>query len=460
MSRLSLFMVGIFCFVCLIFITTFPVAADVQSDVTILEKRLNDQDKLISAQQAVLAEQSKQLAEQKKQLEALLKKSELAEQIKKAKLITTKKLSQIFTSNEHPGNKNTASAQKASLTVTQQTHSNSQKGASGVQSMTPPEAPQSATEQQRPQVQALANQGGVLTPKGVMTFENAIEYTNTTRNLFIFNGVEIATTVLAGAITDTAARHEVVQESGRFRLGLTDRLEADIHIPYVYRNDALTNMATQNAAVSKSSVEGHSIGDIDAGLAYQLNNGNEDWPFLIGNFRYKANNADGPYDVPYNSNNIATRLPTGTGFQTFEASVTAIKVSDPAVLFGNLGYVYDMSRNINKDIGSLHIGRVDPGDAINALFGVSFAINQETSFSLGYKHSYVFSTIQNASDITSGATSRTSSGSSQVGSLTFGLAYALTPTQSINVNVEHGVTNDAPDLHLMVRMPFQLGKIF
>ena len=326
--------------------------------------------------------------------------------------------------------------------------------------MTPLAAPAQPEQPVRPQVAALADQGGVLSPKGMLTFENTTEYTDTTRNLFTFNGVELAQVVLVGALSDTSVQHQVVQEAARFRLGLTNRLEADVHVPYVYRNDATSTPDATTGAQDTSSVQGYALGDVDAGLAYQMNDGKQGWPFLIGNLRYKANNADGPYDVPYDANNIATRLPTGTGFQTVEASVTAIKVSDPAVLFGNLGYVYDMSRNINRDFNSTYVGEVDPGDAINALVGVAFAINQDTSFSLGYKHSYVFSTTQHSVDLSSGTPFTTSSGSAQVGTLNIGLSYVLTPSTTLNFNIAAGVTNDAPDVDLTLRIPIQIGKIF
>ena len=237
-------------------------------------------------------------------------------------------------------------------------------------------------------------------------------------------------------------------------------MEADIHAPFVYRNDAITETNTSTSATTKSSLEGANLGDIDAGVSYQLNDGTGGLPFFIGNLRYKANNADGPFDVGYDSNNVAKNLPTGTGFQTVEASVTAIKVSDPAVLFGNLGYVYDVARDIDRDFGNTRIKDVSPGDAINASFGVGFAMNQDLSLSLGYKHSYVFPTVQHSMDISSGTTYENRSDASQVGAVVFGLNNTISPTVSLNSTVEAGVTNDAPDVRLMVRLPIQLGKVF
>ncbi len=430
------------CFALCIGLSLLPLPvhaqADLQSALQKLEKRINDQEKIISKQQQLLNAQEKEIKKQKSQLDVL------SEAEKKRTASTAAPASpqvKALPQTEAPKPAEPQVVQKAE---------------------TPPPLSlrkmPSESESMRPQVEALADRGGVLSPKGRLSFENTIEYTNTTRNVFAFNGVALAQVVLVGGITANTARRQIVQETGRLRLGVTDRLEVDVHAPFVYRNDAVTNTVTTSGATETTTIEGANIGDIDAGLAYQINDGKAGWPYFIGNLRYKANNADGPFDVPYDSNNIAKRLPTGTGFQTAEASLTMIKVTDPAVLFSNIGYVYDIPRDINRDFNGAYIGHVKPGDAINALAGLGFAINPDASFSLGYKHSYVFPTYQ---DITSGGrTVRTSSGSSQVGSLILGTSYSISPRTSINFNVEAGVTNDAPDVHLVLRVPVLLGKLY
>ncbi|MDD4616202.1 MAG: transporter [Alphaproteobacteria bacterium] len=418
--------------VAILFSSALPVYAedtpepDIQSEIARLEKRLNDQEKLVEEQQRQLESQADEIYRQQKMIESLTRQ--------RAKKLPPK--------IEKPKPQSTVMGMRGRGDPPSQ-----------VYAPMPMRDRDEDVEEARPQVEAIANQGGILSPKGRLTFENTIEYTNTSRNLFAFNGVELAQVVLVGGITAEATTHHIVQETGRLRLGLTDRLEADVHVPFVYRNDAITESATTAGTISTTR-EGYNLGDIDAGLAYQINDGKEGWPFFIGNLRYKANNADGPFDVPYDTNNIAKRLPTGTGFQTVEASMTAIKVSDPVVLFGNLGYVYDIPRIIGKDFNGTHIGRVKPGDAINMLAGMAFAINQDISFSLGYKHSYVFPTTQRVNGV-----NRTGD-TSQVGSLTMGISYALTPTTSLNANLEAGVTNDAPDIHLVFRVPFMIGDFF
>ena len=66
--------------------------------------------------------------------------------------------------------------------------------------------------------------------------------------------------------------------------------------------------------------------------------------------------------------------------------------SDTVVLFGNAAYLYNSERDVNEDIGSVHIGKVDPGDSISAGFGFGFSLNPRFSYSLGYSHAYVMET--------------------------------------------------------------------
>ncbi len=180
----------------------------------------------------------------------------------------------------------------------------------------------------------------------------------------------------------------------------------------------------------------------------------------MGNLRYKSDTGEGPYDIEYDADNIAKTLPTGSGFQSVEGSVTVIKVTDPAVLFGNLGYVHSLSEDVDKDYNTTRILNVSPGDVINASGGLGFSINQETSFSLGYKHSYVFPTYQDAINTTNGDFIKSRSDTLQVGSFMVGTSYRLSPVVSLNFTTEVGATRDAPDVHVGLRIPVRLGQLF
>jgi hypothetical protein len=109
-----------------------------------------------------------------------------------------------------------------------------------------------------------------------------------------------------------------------------------------------------------------------------------------------------------------------------------------------------MARDVDRQVGDVFIGRVNPGDAITANIGFGFALNPRFSYSLGYRHNYI---LQTHSEI--GGTNQDSA-RLQVGQLNLGMSYRLTPKHVINLGFEFGVTEDAPDVSITLRSPIVL----
>lgn len=457
-----------------------PALAENDKDLVAMRKTLSNQESLIKKQQNLLTEQRSRLALQEKEitdhrakLEEIFKRIDAglgpnqgAEKLAALSPLESEPSSHLLSD---PEMKTLAGAGKPTAEVSSSDSKDLKKEAKASKIAANREkaaAPQGTSivapskEEKRPEIAVLPDAGGVLTPKGVLMYENALEYVNTTNNVFTFNGVQVAEVVFIGVTNATTAKRQVVQDSNRFRLGLTNQLEADFRVPYVYRSDTTSETNTSSNITTRSRIEGNGLGDIDGGLAYQVNKGKEGWPFLVTNLRYKANNAKGPFDVPYDANSMATQLPTGTGFHAVEGSLTAIKVSDPAVLFSNLGYVHNFDRTIDKTFGNTRVLDVSPGSAINASAGLGFSINPETSLTLGYKHSYVFPTLQLNQKISDGTFSRSESDSASVGALMAGASYRFSPSTSMNFNVEIGATREAPDVRVGLRVPVRLGSLF
>jgi hypothetical protein len=139
-------------------------------------------------------------------------------------------------------------------------------------------------------------------------------------------------------------------------------------------------------------------------------------------------------------------------------TLTAILPSDPAVLFGTVGYTHNFGRPINSMIGSSSIERVRPGDEPSATAGIALSLNPRTSFSLGYAHTWSLGTrtrLRTAgSDGVLGEARDVKTRSLQIGRLMFGVSYRTSPRTTINWNVEAGVTDDATDLRTTLRIPF------
>jgi hypothetical protein len=302
-------------------------------------------------------------------------------------------------------------------------------------------------EEKRPEITAISDVGGVLTPRGKIVVEPQFEYSHSSTRRFFFSGVEIVDAVLIGAIEAEDANRDTLTAAIAARYGITNRLEADVRVPYVYRDDT----ERDPVEVEDRDVSGSGLGDIEFGLHYQINDGLNGWPFFIANTRVKAATGKGPFDVDYNIEGQQEDLPTGSGFWSVEPSLTVIYPSDPVVLFGNLGYAVNLADDVDETIGGTTFEHVDPGDVIKFAFGMGIGLNRAISLSLGYEHNMVLRTATRTSSDT------VHSDRLQVGSFLMGFSMRLSPRKSVNVNLAVGATEDAPDVQLTVRTPFSLG---
>ena len=126
--------------------------------------------------------------------------------------------------------------------------------------------------------------------------------------------------------------------------------------------------------------------------------------------------------------------------------MTIIYPTDPAVLFGNIGYTWNIERDVGRGIGD-----VDPGDFLGFNFGMGFAINERTSFSLGYDHDIVFETDREGdSGLNNAEFDRI-----HVGNFLLGFAFQATKRVNFNISLGIGVTEDAPDVRLTLRTPIR-----
>ncbi len=309
-----------------------------------------------------------------------------------------------------------------------------------------------APVEQRPEVSIIPERGGVLTRQGQLVLEPQLEYAQSNVNRFFFQGFEFVDAVLIGLIEATDAERETLQAALGARVGVTNRLELEVRVPYLYRDDSVENTAFVSGTPQElpaQSATGAGLGDIEVAGHYQINDGLGGWPYFIGNLRVKTNTGTSPFEVDFDSEGVAQDLATGSGFWAVQPSVTTIFPSDPAVFFGNLGYTWNIERDVNETIAETHIGNVDPGDSVNTTFGMGISLNERTSFSFGFEYNYVFETEQESNGVTA------ESDKLKVGSLLLGWSYQLTDDVGLNLNTAFGVTEDATDFRTTLRVPIR-----
>ncbi|WP_411818521.1 LysM peptidoglycan-binding domain-containing protein [Hyphococcus sp. DH-69] len=347
-------------------------------------------------------------------------------------------------------------------------------------------------EEERPYLAIFSDAGGILTPRGTMFIEPSIDFTVASDNRFFFSGVEIIDAVLIGAIEATDTDRRAVSESISVKYGLTNRLEIDGRIAYVSRQDRISGVAIDDSTTSVRDLDGRGIGDAEMGLHYQLNNGRK-LPYTVANLRVKAPTGTGPFDVERDPDNgIETELATGSGFWTIEPSLSFILSSDPASLYANVGYQFNLPTSPNEQLTvsepfTSTLLDFDPGDAIRTSIGVGLSLNERLSMNFGYDQSF-FLQSRNDFEIVTRApillpddgnpnTPReqaqdgagnllyedpvtlftvTKSPSSTVGSFLFGGSYAINNRLRINLSGAIGATAEAPDARLSLRAQYRL----
>ncbi len=287
---------------------------------------------------------------------------------------------------------------------------------------------------------------GVLTPKGTLIVEPYLQYAHLSSNRVTLTGFTIVPALTIGLINIQGVSRDIYTAALVGRYGLTNRLEVEMRVPYLYREDSITQrpLATPSTADTVSTANGSGLGDVEATGRYQINKGGPDEPYFVAFTRFKSTTGKGPFEVPINPiTGFQTELPTGSGFYILQPGFTALFPSDPAVLFGSISYIWNMSRNVGGQIG-----RIDPGSGANVNLGLGISLNEKLFLTLGYDHT-VFERPTSASNLLLTTTPQVT----QIGVLLIGGAYRLNDRSFVNFVVGVGATREAPDLQVTVRIP-------
>lgn len=314
-----------------------------------------------------------------------------------------------------------------------------------------------------PEVAPIFEQPGVLTPRGKYVIEPAIQFGYSSSNRIALVGYTIIPALLIGLVDVREVKRNSTTASMTVRRGITNRLELELKVPYVYRSDATVSreLFTGTAVERVFETSGKAIGDVEIAGRYQINNGGVDMPYFVGGLRFKTRTGRDPFDVVTDCSTrcvgtnvtgtgLPLDLPTGSGFYSLQPSITWLMPSDPAVFFGNFSYLHNFKRgDVSRTVLSGEkewLGEIKPGDVFGFNFGMGLALNDKASLSLGYDHSSIARTYQDGQPVPGSV--RT-----QLGTLLLGFSYRLNDKRTISVSVGAGLTRDTPDVSLMARMP-------
>lgn len=315
-----------------------------------------------------------------------------------------------------------------------------------------------------PEVAVLGTVGSVITRKGQLTAEFGAEYARADRNQAIFRGIELVESVLVGVFNISESRQDIMTLAGSLRYGITNNAEIGVRVPFVHRSNNLISapIGQANQSEMSTSAQGTGLGDIELSARYQIATAHNGWPYLIGNIQVVAPTGSSPFNVPRRTTGEELKAATGSGFWGVSPSITAILPTDPAVLFGTIGYTKNFGRSFDMPIGSVIVEYVRPGDALSFSGGIGLSLNQRTSINLGYAHNWSFGTktitrpLIPSNNPAANEPSKRISRDLQLGRLLFGITYRVSDRASVNWAVEVGATQDATDMRTTLRIPLVL----
>ena len=325
----------------------------------------------------------------------------------------------------------------------------------------------SAEEQQARQVvetaPTLSTVGGVLTPKGQIVIDSSIEYDYWAQNQLGVNGFQIIPGIIFGNVFATRFEQNITTAAVTVRGGVTDRLELNAKIPYVYNagnTSSLIPFGTNgtNPQLLSVSANGAGLGDIQFGASYQFNSGESGWPIFVGNFLFKTVTGVSPFQVPIITQSdpngqlagAPQKLATGTGFYTLTPSLTVLLPTAPGVLFANLQFQHNLART--QPVQNLAGGpatpvNLQPGESPAITFGIGFALNDRAALTLSYQQTHVFTAYLNGQPITGSPYS--------FGTFNFGLGYQISQSTRLNLSVGIGAGPNTPAAKVLFELPYR-----
>jgi hypothetical protein len=203
------------------------------------------------------------------------------------------------------------------------------------------------------------------------------------------------------------------------RLGLPFDSQVEVRVPYVLHDE--TDFDTTSG-----------LADVSVLLTKEILRERDASPNLLLSARWTA---------PTGEENFTSRgLGTGSGFHVIEGLITSSLRRDPLVFFGTASYAATLpARKIGLDI--------DPGDVFGFKTGGILAASPETSVTIALNMAF------------SGRVEieghRVRGTDQVVGVVELGVAHILTRRLLLDVRAEIGVTDDAPDVALIVSFPFR-----
>jgi hypothetical protein len=268
----------------------------------------------------------------------------------------------------------------------------------------------------------LTRTGTLLLRPGEVELEPGFSFAHRQTNSPVFVTEPGTGTVF---IADHQVRRDELTGTLALRAGLPFDSQLELSIPYRYV-DQSTVARSGGTAAQEDDRNGSGIGDLEIAAAKTLLR-QQGWrPDLVGR-------------VYWNTSTGETEdggVPLGFGYDEIGGSVSALKRQDPLAFFATVSYETTLAK-----------GHLDPGDKVGLIAGTALAVSPETSLRFAFEQDFVGKTDLHG---------RSVGGSEQtIGLLSLDAASLIGKGILVDVGVDIGLTQDAPDYTARVSLPIR-----
>ena len=310
-----------------------------------------------------------------------------------------------------------------------------------------------------------------------LVVELGASYSHYDRNQLTLNGFLALDAIFLGNISVDRVTSDTLTYTLAARYSLTPNWNVGVSLPFLQRQVTYQKGGAGGSAgaygelTQNGSVD---VGDTTLNLSYRLLPETETRPDVVLTGSVIAPTGQAPFGISWTNQTVQVpssdpaqapstltiavpdKLATGNGLWGYGLSMTAVKTLDPALVFANFGYTGYIPRhfdNLATDPNVQNPGDVSLGSSFTYGLGLAFALNDKTSISMSFSDQLT----RSARVRYDGGNWTTLVGSSaNAGTFNLGMTYALSPKTTLVTTIGVGVTPDAPDFTLGVKVPFML----
>jgi len=301
---------------------------------------------------------------------------------------------------------------------------------------------------------------------GKLTIENGLSYNRYDRKLLTLNGFLALDAIFLGNIAIENVESDSLTYDLAARYGVTPRLTLNMDIPYVGRRTVYQKGGAGGsaAAIAEEINSGNGIGDLTFSGSYRLLPETPSRPDTVLTLGVTAPTGRAPYGIDWRvierDNDqyirfaVPSQTPTGNGVWQASAGLSVVKTMDPALVFGNIGYMHSFDNSFNDIDTSPDTrtpGDVSLGDSVYFGAGLAFAFNERTSMSMAFN-----GRISGKAELRAkgGSWAKVIGSDANAGTFNMGLTYAMSQHTTLVTQLGIGMTPDAPDYTLTFKVPY------